>query len=171
MTIDGLAEAIERVSGLFYFKKLLAVQTAILRFVWVFELNARAKKLMLMAQLKVRISTMSSQLIEAVIEALATSSSTKYVEEDTLSMLGKKEEIIQVLETLIQDRIIFCCNITRNGKSYNAYWLSVHASFSKRKQHPALFITGANNIPHSKLRKGQGRVFKEETLPDRVQIM
>ena len=85
---------------------------------------------------------MTSSPIDKIMEALASSSSTNYVEENILALLDRKQEVMDVLEQLVEDRKIFCCKITKAGRSFTAYWLPFHVAPSKRKQHSALFISG-----------------------------
>lgn len=118
---------------------------------------------------------MTSLPIDKIMEALASSSSTNYVEENTLTSLEKKQDVISALEQLIKDRKIFCCMISKDGRTFNAYWLPFHVAQSKRKQHSAHFSLGEKNKPRPEVKPRKPTIKQtssrtsptEKTLPDR----
>lgn len=69
---------------------------------------------------------MTSFLAEKILAALANSSSTNYVGESTLYSLGKKsdESIVLELEHLLEKRTVVTCRITKDGRTFNVYWLA-----------------------------------------------
>ncbi|MEO6421806.1 MAG: hypothetical protein ABIR84_03755 [Candidatus Nitrotoga sp.] len=119
---------------------------------------------------------MTSTLKDKIIYELSSSSSINYVEENTLALLDKKEDVINALEQLVKDLKILCCNITKNGRSFNVYWLSILVAQKKLKQHSALFRTKVKkNISRPKIKNEKIKIKKElpctthyeKTLPDR----
>ncbi len=118
---------------------------------------------------------MTSSPIDKIMEALAASNSKDYVEENSLALLDRKQEVMNMLAQLVMDRKIFCCKITKAGRSFNAYWLPFHVVQSKREQHSALFVSGGKNKPRPEIKprkiiknQAMSRVnLEEKPLPDR----
>lgn len=106
-------------------------------------------------------------LIDKIIAELESSSSLKYVEESKLSLLAKKQDVINALEHLVQDRKVFCCNITKNGRSYNVYWLSFHVTQPKRDKSLESPSLSPKIKPRAQVKSHNPVLTTEKELPDR----
>lgn len=70
-------------------------------------------------------------LTEKIIAALSKSSSTNYVDQSALHSLGKKCDVATAIGQLIEQRTIVNCRITKNGRTFEVYWLALQVSKPK----------------------------------------
>lgn len=101
---------------------------------------------------------MTSSLTDKIINALASSSSTCHIEESTLTSLGKKQEILNALKQLLDDRKIVSCTITKNGHTANVYWLACQVV---KPRHYSEIFTPEKRLEREAAKKIKAIVKKE----------
>lgn len=70
-------------------------------------------------------------LTEKIIATLSKSSSTNYVDQSVLHSLGKKCDVATAIGQLIEQRTIVNCRITKNGRTFEVYWLALQVAKPK----------------------------------------
>lgn len=61
-------------------------------------------------------------ITEKIKKALNNSDSINYVEENKLLHLGKKEDVLDALQGLVDSRDVISCQITKDKKTFNVYY-------------------------------------------------
>lgn len=74
---------------------------------------------------------MMQPITQKIIAALANSSSTNYVDQSALHSLGKKCDVATAIGRLIEQRTIVNCRITKNGRTFDVYWLALQVAKPK----------------------------------------
>lgn len=102
---------------------------------------------------------MATSLTDKIINALASSSSTSHVEESSLTLLGKKQEVFTALKQLLHERKIVSCTLTKNGRTANVYWLACQVV---KPRHYSEIFTPEKRIEREAAKKTKD-ILKKET--------
>ncbi len=70
-------------------------------------------------------------------------------------------------EQLVQNRKIFCCKITKAGRSFNAYWLSFHVAQPKRNTSFGTLFPSRRIKPRQHVKHRKPALLGDQILPDR----